>query len=414
MAIFDIFKRKQRSFFPETASVARGALLFPGDKNPTVSSCVDKISKTLSTLPLNLYESTKNGMRLATNNALYRVLADPSLEETPTLFNRTWIRFLCYKGNAFLLKKFGSKNQIVGFEIVDPNKVTVSRDDYGRKRYYIDGKYYTDEKILHIPYPGAGYNGTIGKSPIEIHRELIELDNQLLTYINEYFNNSVGSRLVINLGNTWPQRKGSLDQLYAEIVPVMNKFVLGSANAGKPMIGLPDSTIGKVDQMSNVQAELKSLLFMVEKQIAQSCYGVPFEILDSEASKYDSLESKQNDFLSSCIQPLGDHICESFEKLLTPAEKLRYSVRYEYKNLLTTNTKDTVEYLMKEFQGGALTMNEVRKKLGMEDMGEAGDYHFIPANLMPLTVDNINAYMAKSKLALEQAEQNDPKGDDKT
>jgi len=59
-------------------------------------------------------------------------------------------------------------------------------------------------------------------------------------------------------------------------------------------------------------------------------------------------------------------------------------------------------------------MNEVRKKLGMEDMGPAGDYHFIPSNLMPLTQENIDAYMAKSKLALAQAEEHNQNGDDKT
>ena len=414
MAILDIFRRKKRSFFPNEGNYARTPLLFPAEKNPTVSACVDKISKTLSTLPLQLYQSTKNGMQLAKGNPLFLALEDPAVEETPTLFNRTWIRILLLRGNAYLYIHRNSRGDVLGFSIIDPDKIRLERGEDGRKRFYVGGEYHTERDILHIPYPGAGYNGTIGKSPVELHRELIELDNTLLTYIGNYFDNSVGSRLVINLGSSYPQRKAAMDQLYAEIVPVMNKFVLGAANAGKPMISLPDSTISKVDQTSNVQAELKSLLFMVEKQIAQSCFGVPFEILDSEASKYDSLETKQNDFLASCIQPLGDHICESFEKLLSPAEKLRYTVRYEYKNLLTTNTKDTVEYLTKEFQSGALTMNEVRKKLGMEDMGPAGDVHFIPSNLMPLTMENVDAYMAKSKLALEQAQGHNPNGDDKS
>ena len=151
---------------------------------------------------------------------------------------------------------------------------------------------------------------------------------------------------------------------------------------------------------------------MVERQIAQTVFNMPFELINSEASKYDSLEAKANDFLASCIEPLGNHICQSFAKELSPAEQTRFQIIYEYKNLLTTNTKDTVDYLTKEFQSGALTMNEVRKKLGMSSMGEAGDYHFIPSNLMPLTMENIDAYMAKSKIAIEQA--HDPKGDDKT
>lgn len=418
MPLFDIFKRKKRAFFPEEntgGTFFNGGMLFPADKNPTVSACVDKISKTLSMLPLQLYLSTQSAMKIAKGHTLHLALENPSPEETPTLFYRTWIRFLLIKGNAYLYILKGSDGKIVGFQIVNPLKVQVERGEDRRKHYSIDGKWYSDDDILHIPYPGAGYDGTVGRSPIDVHRDLIELDNALLTYISNYFNSSVGSRLVINLGNTYPSRKANMDQLYAEIVPVMNKFVLGANNAGKPMISLPDSTVSKIDQTSNAEADLRSLINMVEHQIAQACFGVPYEILDSEASKYDSLETKQNDFLASCIKPLGDHICESFEKLLSPSERISYQVKYEYKNLLTTNTKDTVDYLAKEFQSGALTMNEVRKKLGMEDMGKAGDIHFIPSNLMPLTMENIDAYMAKNKAALQKTKpQHNPQGDDKS
>lgn len=415
MSILDrFFKKQERAFFPVSSQPAQAPILFSAEKNPTVSACVEKISKTLSSLPLELYVQTKSGMAKARSHSFYYALEDPSYEETPAIFYRTWLRFLCLKGNAYLWKFKNSQGDINGFGIIDPNKVTVERDAVTHKKhYYVDGKYYTSEDILHIPFPGEGYNGTIGMSPVDVHRELISLDNALLEYVSKYFDNSVGSRVVINLGQSYTTRKANLDQLYAELVPLINKFVIGTSNAGKPMIGVPDSTLDKIDQTSNVQAELKSLLSMVERQIALSCFGIPYEVLDSEASKYDSLETKQQDFLSSCIKPLGDHICQSFGKLLTPSDRLRYFVRYEYKNLLTTNTEQTVNYLMKEFQSGALTMNEVRKKLGMDDMGAAGDYHFIPSNLMPLTEENIEAYMAKSKLALEKTEHN-PNGDDKS
>lgn len=410
MAIFDFLKRKEkRDFYPTSTSV-RTALVFPAEKNPTVAACIDKISKTLSSISIELYENTKNGMKVAKGHPLHYALDDPSVEETPSLFYRTLYSFLYYKGNAFLLKQRNSKNEIIGFTLVDPKKVSqVKRDEYGRKLYYIGDKWHSDNSILHIPLPGEGYNGTVGVSPITIHRDVIELDNTLLSYISNYFDNSIGSRLAIELGSSYPARKNDMDKLYAELVPVMNKFVLGAQNAGKPMIGFPDSTLKEISQTSNVQAELKSLLKMVEHQIAQTLFSVPYEILDSEASKYDSLETKQNDFLVSCIKPLGDHICESFEKLLAPAERLKYSIKFDYKNLLTTNTKDTIDCLSKEFNNGMITLNEVRKKLGMEDIGPAGDYHFVASNLMPLTEENIEAYMAQNKTALGH----NPNGDDK-
>ena len=410
MAIFDFLKRKEkRNFYPTSTSV-RTALVFPAEKNPTVAACIDKISKTLSSVKIELYENTKNGMKVAKGNPLHYALEDPSVEETPSLFYDRLVSFLCYKGNTYLLKQWNSKNEIIGFTLINPNKVTqVKRDEFGHKLYYIGDKWHSDNSILHIPFPGEGYNGTIGVSPIDIHRDIIELDNTLLAYISNYFDNSIGSRLAIELGSSYPARKNDMDKLYAELVPVMNKFVLGAQNAGKPMIGFPDSTLKEISQTSNVQAELKSLLKMVEHQIAQTLFSVPYEVLDSEASKYDSIESKTNDFLSSCIKPLGDHICESFEKLLTPVERLKYSIRYDYKSLLTTNTKDTIDYLTKEVNNGLLTINEARKKLGMEDIGPEGDYFFIQSNLMPVTEENIKAYMAQNKTALGH----NPNGDDK-
>ena len=395
-----IFKRaQQRSLFPDSSNQTAVPLYFNSENNPTVAACVNKISKTLAQLPLQLYEYTKNGMRLATGHSLYMSLINPAVEETPYLFYSMLYRLLYYRGNVFLFKNW-SGSRIVGFQLIHPDRVRVDRLNNVTKTYTIDGKTYTDREILHIPYPGVGYNGTVGTSPINVYRELIDLDNRLLAYTGNYFDNSVGSRVLINLGSSYPLRRNDMDKLYAEIVPVVNKFIQGPGNAGKPMIGLPDSTISKVDQTSNVQADLKSLISYVEHSIAQTVFGIPYEVLDSAASKYDSLESKQNDFLESCIKPLGDHIRQSFESCLPAGDRSRYVIRYEYKNLLTTNTLQTVDALAKEFQTGMLTMNEVRKKLGMDDIGSAGDVHFVPANLMPLTEENINAYMATNKVAM--------------
>ena len=414
MGIFDIFRQKQkREFFPETMERARTPILFSAEKNPTAAACIDKISNTLAKLPLKVYERTSDGLRIADKHNMQLLLADPSTEETPTLFYSTWIRFMLNKGNAYLYKLRGSNDEIIGLQIVNPQKVEVSRDERSHlKMFLIDGKYYTERDIIHIPYNGPGYNGIIGYSPVDHYRELIGLDNRLLDYVANYFDNSTGSRMVVKLGNTYPTRKASMDQLYAEIIPVFNKFVVGAQNAGKPMISLPDSDITKIEQTSNVQAQLKSMMDMVERQIAQTVFNMPFEILNSEASKYDSLETKQNDFLASCIEPLGNHICQTFEMQMDPTDRIRYKIAYEYKNLLTTNTQQTIDYLCKEFLSGALTMNEFRQKLGMPSMGEAGDYHFIPANLMPLTMPIIDSYMAKSKAIAEQS--HNPQGDDKT
>ena len=53
----------------------------------------------------------------------------------------------------------------------------------------------------------------------------------------------------------------------------------------------------------------------------------------------------------------------------------------------------------------------------MQSVGSEGDVLFMPVNLMPLTQDNIDALLAKSKLALKELEikqEHNPAGDDKS
>lgn len=412
MGIFDRFKKeKKRSFFPEDSSIISSPYIFSAEINATVATCVNKIANTLSILPLNLYFYTKNGKSLAVDNPLFRILEHPAYEETPSLFYGTMIRHLLLNGNAYILVQ-RENGIIVNLQLIDPRRVIISRES-SRKIFDINGKRYTEKDILHIPYPGTGYNGTIGVSPADVHRDIIQQDNILHEYIAKYFGNSVGSRLAIELGSSYPNKPQDMDKVYAALNPIFKKFVLGNSNAGKPMYLPPDSKIANINQPTNAESELRTLLNSYEHQIAMA-FNVPYEIIDSSASKYGSLEQKQNDFLSNCIQPLGDHICQSLMKLLdNPRGKV---IQYEYKNLLTTNTTDTIDYLAKEIQSGLITQNEARKKLGMQDIGPAGDYFWIPGNLIPATEENVEAILAKSKLALKEAESIDhnPNGDDKS
>lgn len=412
MSIFSRFSnKKQRAFFPQTDSIIVPTM-FTEETNPTVLACVNKVANTISELKLELYARRKGGGRVAAvTHPLFPVLKNPSVEETPTLFYNTLVRHLLLKGNAYIYVARGADGNVATFSIVNPDSVQVKRDASFRKYFLVDGKSYTERQILHIPYLGQGYNGTVGKSPIKVVQDLIALDNQLLSYTKNYFNNTVGTRIALELGDSWPTKATELDKVYAAVAPIVNKYVTGAGNAGKVMIPPPDTKLSKVEQPSNVEAELHSLMMMIEKQIAQA-FNVPFDLITGE-NKYNSLEQRQANFLSECIQPLGNHICESFERLLDAKDTALY-VAFDYKTLLLTDTKTTIDMLTKELGWGTLNINEARAKLDMAGIGDVGDYYFFPAGYTPLTVDNINAFFAQSKAVLQQSNtDHNPAGDDK-
>jgi HK97 family phage portal protein len=417
MSIFDrVFHRTQRSFFPEIQSGNQNftVSLYTTETNPTVNICVNKIANTLAQTKLSLYaRKTGGGRTPAVFHSLFGVIKKPAIEETPTLFYSTLLKQLLLKGNAYVYLARNEEGVIVSFSLVNPDQVTIYRDSTFRKYYSIDGKNYSEKNILHIPYPNS-YNGTKGISPVVTSKELIDLDNELLTYIKKYFQNSLGSRMALEMGETYNGAREELDKVYAKITPILNKYVIGANNAGKVMIPPPDMKFSKIEQTSNVEGELKSMLEQVERLIAQS-FSVPYDLITGE-NKYNSLELRQANFLSECIAPLGNHICESFAQLLDPKDSNLYFA-YDYKTLLLTDTKTTVETLTKEIGWGLISINEARAKLEMDSIGEAGDYQFFGAGYVPVTVDNINAFFAQSKIALQQAgtptTEHNPAGDDK-
>lgn len=401
-----LFKKRNIIQTPTYTSVST-PLLWTEESDPTVKACVDKIANTLSVLPLELYAYTKNGKKLAISNPLFKVLEKPTIEETPSLFYSTLIRQMLLEGNAYVFVSRDAKSDPIAFTLINSKSVKIKRNERGAKVFCVGDDEFSERQVLHIPYIGAGYNGTYGMSPIKLMSDTINLHITLLSYLSAYFQNSLGSRYALELGDSYGVKE--MDKVYGALMPAINKFVIGAKNGGKMMITPPDTKMSKIDQPSNAESDLHSLIKMVEAEIAQG-FNIPPECLDTTQQKYGSLEMNQGNFLSNCIQPLGNHICQSFEKLI-PAGSGALFIAYEYKNLLTTDTKSTIEYLAKQVQTGLLTQNEARQKLGMDDIGEQGDYYWMPSNLIPATEENIKAIFAKSKIAL--GEGHNPQGDDK-
>lgn len=89
-------------------------------------------------------------------------------------------------GNAYIFKhKY--QGEIVSLEIVDPSLVFVRRTESGRKLFNISSSKngtYTEDDIIHIPYLDEGYNGTIGMSPVQVHKREILTNDVIAEYIS--------------------------------------------------------------------------------------------------------------------------------------------------------------------------------------------------------------------------------------
>ena len=410
MSIFDKFRRKSsvevRQFFPFTSETF-GTSVFPAEKNAAVDRAVSLISGTISTLPLSVYVHTKTGLQEAWGHDISRLLKDPAVEETYVLFWKTIIRHLLMTGNAYIFKhKY--EGQIVSLEIIDPSLVLVQRSESGRKLFNISASkkgVYTEDEVIHIPYIDEGYGGSIGMSPVVIHKREILTNDLIAEYINIFFERGIGSRLLVELDKEDYKVGGAkTEKLVQEFSQYFNKFVLGRDNFQRPIITPPSTKISLLETANNEHTKVLELY-------DQSCatiyhlFNIPPEIINSKDSKYNSLSQKQTDFWSVCIHPLCKHISETLEKgLLKPEERSRFVIKYDYSGLLEADVKEKTELLIKKLHAGVMTLSEVRAALNMSQYDDetANNTLMMPNNLSPFNKETIDAAMARSKLALQE------------
>ena len=120
------------------------------------------------------------------------------------------------------------------------------------------------------------------------------------------------------------------------------------------------------------------------------------------------MEQKYQDFLRLAILPLCNHIAQTFTKALVPAEdKGIFFFKFNFDELLETDYTKKVESLIKMYHGGILNLNEVRHRLDLQSVENEieGSTRIIPGNEMPWNESTIESFMARSKLALAELQE---------
>ena len=423
MGLFSRKKQKSetRQFFPYIEQYFNSGVFSNAEYNPIVDTVISRISNIIGILPVTLYVHTPTGDREAIWDPAFSLLKDPCVEEVASTFYKTMVRMILTKGNAYIYKFRNTRGEVIALELVDPNSVMVTRSENGMKLYNISGGsrggVYTDRDILHIPYSDY-YNGTIGKSPLQMHPEVIRKNNIISEYINVFFKNGLNSRLLVTLKDEYKVGSPKMEQLTQAFQEYFQKFVVGQENLGRPIITPPSTDISVLSVPSNAEADV---LKLYEQSCAEICrlLDVPPEILFSSENKYNSLEAKNADFMINALQPLTTMIGQYLVKgLVEPEYQSSSYIQFNYAVLLETDQNKKLDYYKNAFHAGIMSLSEVRTALNLKKFEDetANNTLIVPANMMPFNEETIQAYMAKSKIALVEAEQMDNHintGDDK-
>jgi HK97 family phage portal protein len=408
-------KKEKRNFINGNISFTSNSDIIAG-RDSTSFACVDLIATAVANLIGSFY--TTETRQVIKDHYLYELINFPNADETKFQFMYNSIKDY-FNGNIYWYK-YIIDNRVVALFRLDNNKITVSRNSFNQKVYHYNGREYTSDNILHIP-SRYGYDGLKGKSIFDECRSIFNTMAELDSYVNNSFNNSIGNRLVIDITKEYP------DATEEQINQLKNQFMQnysGIKNAGKPLIkkGKIDYIELKSEFKDNRSNQLMENREFQEKEIAK-LFGIPLSILKGvgpTGSSQNDIESLYILFLENAIRPLATQIEQSINKLIPMNERGKIYFEFNYNALMKTSLQTRIDTYSKQITNGILTVNEVRRKENLSEITEAGDTLFLQANLMPLTPEVIEAYMAKSKLLTDKNIESpdtqgdhDNKGDDK-
>jgi HK97 family phage portal protein len=408
---FNLFRRKNGRAETIQKVFSSGSDVITG-KDSTSFAAMDLICSSFAGLSGFFYDrETRQPVK---DHDLYGLILSPNYDETKFQFFYSSAKDY-FNGNVFWYKYDNEQGEVISLFRLNPASVRVRRNLANQKIFSCNGEEYDYRKILHIP-SRYGYDGLTGKSIFSECDRIFSNTSELDAYINNSFNNSVGSRLIIDITKEYPNASEE------QIQQLQNKFLqhyAGVRNAGRPLVksGKIDYAKIETDFKDNRANQLVENRKFQEKEVAK-LFGVPLPLLNGTETA--NVESLYTVFIENAIRPLATSFEQAVNKLIPFDERMRVYFEYSYNSLLKTSLQTRIDTYTKQVTNGILSPNEIRRKENLPDI-EAGDTLFVMANLMPLRKDVIDSYMAKSKMIENEnvtspATQGDHSnlGDDKT
>ena len=362
--------------------------------------CVDVISDSVASLPLEPYMMDEQGYkRKLYNHPCYNILhREPNNKMSRFTFMKTLVVSTLLKGDGYAYIERDNNGNVKALHYIDSGKVTINEETDGTISYSISGmkNRISDKDIIHII--NFTYDGIHGISTLTHARNTLGLSSDAENHASGFFKSgaNVGGILKVNSTLNDKQKEG-LKQSWN------NAF---GSNASTPN-GVAVLEANMDFQPITVNPSDAQLLETRKFNIKDICrfFGVPpTKVFDFSDASYNTLEATQLQFLTDCLAPLLEKIESEFErKLFKPNEKFKIDVRFDTSAMLRTDKQAEADYINKLFYMGAISVNEIRKKLDLSPI-ENGDTHLVQSNLM--TLDNAIKVVPKTDKATTEIDDN--------
>jgi len=363
------------SLVPDTANLGLDGAL----QLSAVWSCVDRRATTVASLPFFAYEDLGDGRRtVARTSRLHSLLHDsPNSRMTPFEFWRAMLMNHDLRGNAYARIDRDNRGEAVALWPMPADQVELRILDDGSEVYlYRLGEnvaVLAAENVLHLK--GLG-NGSVGLSKLDFMRATTHEAAAAQTSASRLFGNGGKPTGVLMIDSTLkPGQREALLERFSEM-----------ARGNTARLYLLEASM-KYQQIS-MSAEDQQLLETRRFSVEEICrwFDVPPVLAHhSNVTTWGSgVEQIIDGFHKFTIRPMLVSIEQAVRKrVLTPAQRARYTVEFSLDALLRGNIKDRFGVYATGSQNGILTRNEARQLENLPPL-PGGDQLTVQSNLVPI------------------------------
>ena len=388
MKIFgrEIFKRNNQPIQEYPREDSATSLIFGGYKladSPTALSAfyaaMSLISNSVAQLPIQV----KRDNEIDRNHPINLIFKDALISKF--IFIKQMVSDAILYGNAYAYIERANDGTPVSLTYCENGSVTVRYNQRTQDLYYLipfvkKGKI-EPINVIHL-YKDSN-NGVEGRSIMTYASQIIKLAQATDKAARNYYSSGCALQGALTIKGA---RKGAKEQ-------ARQAFANTHGDKGSGLVILDDDmSYQQLSSNANDSQMLEARTFNVQ-EIARYFNINPILLGDKSGASYNSIELANIEFVTHTLQP---YICmmedEFNRKLVKPSEVDHIRIDIDEKALMKGDMKTTAEYLTKLTQGGIMTVNEAREKLGLNPV-DGGDEVVMPYTKVAdnrLTDDNNN------------------------
>lgn len=358
---------------------------------PVVMTCVALISRTVMTLPVDMYERMPDGTkREAPEHPLTRLFDKPNTWQDWPMFVQMMQTHLLLRGNAYAWVNWTANpnlqdpTRLQATEIIPmhPDRITVDIVEQGMGltlKYTLrlrNGQALSlpADEVMHLR--GLSTDGVMGRSPIDDLREAIGGAISRQEYAGTFWaRGATPSIALTHPGTLSPTAKAGLEQSFEQTY---------GGNTGRRVAVLEESV--KIETLS-VDAEKSQFLEtnkLSRSELAGAFFVPPHMIGDTEKSTSwgTGIAEQKLGYLTFSIQPWLTVWEAGIKRCLITNER-RFYAKFKVEGFLRSDPKARAAFYKEMWSIGAFTINQI---LALEDLNPVtgGDTRFVPLNFTTL------------------------------